>query len=264
MTDQPYQPQRAMSRADRDALIRVVKLRGKQAKDEADTREKVLLAQIEDQMSAEFSRRDELWAEAVAIAEDAARKANDLIVARCVDLGIPAAQAPRLRTGWLSRSPDFIDPKRRAELRRLAQARLTALTKTAKTTIDRHAGEAETALLLGGLESSEARELARSLPTAEALMPALTLDDLGVKGWQPPEDAAGQLLTPSTTADRKRRRILRAIEANPDATDRGIAEIAGCDHKTVAAYRRERGEFPTPAGEFPTTPAVESTPGGAP
>jgi hypothetical protein len=252
-----------MTKADRDQLIRLVKARARQAKAEAETREKVLLAELEDQITAEYSRRDELWAEAEAIAEEAAAKANDLIVAACADLGIPASQAPRLELGWRRRSSSLSDPSRRAELRKLAQTRLAALTRTAKTMIDGKALEAETALLVGGLETDEARELAAAMPTAEQLMPALGLDDLGVKGWQPPQDAAGRLLTPSTPADRKRRRILRAIETNPDASDRKIAEIADCDHKTVAAYRRERGELPASAGEFPTTLAVDSTPDGA-
>lgn len=59
-------------------------------------------------------------------------------------------------------------------------------------------------------------------------------------------------MTHITTANRRRRRILRAIDANPGASDRKIAEIAGVDHKTVAAHRRERWELPRPVGNFPT------------
>ena len=80
-------------------------------------------------------------------------------------------------------------------------------------------------------------------------MPALSLDDLGVKTWQPSKDAAAELLRPSTPADRKRTLVRRAIAANPHASDRKIAEIAGVDHKTVAAHRHR--EFSTPAGEIP-------------
>lgn len=251
-----------LTKADRDQLIRLVKARARQAKLETETREKILLAEVEDQLTAEFSKRDELWAEAVTIAEEAARKANDQIVARCADLGIPASQAPMLQTGWAARSRSFEDPKRRAELRKLAAAKLAALTKQAKTMIDARALDAETALLVGGLQSDEARQLVASMPSADQLIPALGLRDIGVEGWQPPEDAAGQLLTPMTTADRKRRRILRAIEANPGASDRRIAELAGCDHKTIAAYRRERGELTGSAGEFPT-PAPDTAGGAA-
>jgi hypothetical protein len=68
-------------------------------------------------------------------------------------------------------------------------------------------------LVLGGLQSGEARELFNALPTVEALMPALTLDDLGVTHWQPPDDIAAQLTTPTTTADLARRQERRAIES---------------------------------------------------
>ena len=212
----------------------------------------MLLAEVEDLMAAEFDAQDELWAEAVMIAEEAARKANDLIVARCADLGIPAKHAPSVGMGWRSRGAPFADKSRRAELRKLAQAKLTALTATAKTIIEGKLLDTETALIGGSLESADAVAFLAAMPAAEQLMPALSLDDLGVKHWQPPAGAADALLSPPTTADRKRRQILRAIEANPEASDRKLAELAGCDHKTIAAYRRNGGELPAAGGELPT------------
>ena len=47
--------------------------------------------------------------------------------------------------------------------------------------------DVETELIAGGLESIEARSFAEAMPTPETLMPALTLDDLGVKHWRPPD-----------------------------------------------------------------------------
>ena len=98
--------------------------------------------------------------------------------------------------------------------------------------------ETETQLLIGGLESSEARQFLAAMPTVEQLMPPLSLDDLGVTRWQPPEDAAAQLTTPMSATDRRRRQIRRAIQANHHASDREIAEIVGCADKTIASYRR--------------------------
>ena len=86
-------------------------------------------------------------------------------------------------------------------------------------------------------------------------MPSLSLDDLRVRHWQPPDGAASALLSPSTPADRKQRQILRAIESHPEASNRELAELAGCYHKTIAAYRNRAefpGELPAPGGEFPT------------
>jgi hypothetical protein len=140
---------------------------------------------------------------------------------------------------------------RRRELKELAATRLAALTKEAKTRIHAAALAAEEQLVLSGLQSGEAKTVFEALPSVEDLMPALQLEDLGVTRWQPPADAAAQLTTPLTTAERRHRIVARAIEANPGASDRAIAKLAGVDHKTVAAHRN-RGELPAAGGEFPT------------
>jgi hypothetical protein len=202
-------------------------------------------------MTAEFEAQDRLWANGVTIAAEAAAKANDAIREQCVAIGIPADKAPQLELSWSRRSSDYARPTRRAELRKLAETRLGALTKTAKVMIDQQALDFEEELIIGGLESDDARSRVDSMPTVAELMPPLSLDDLGVKHWQPPKTAAGELLAPSTPAQRRRKIIRQAIEANPGASDRAIAKIAGFDHKTVAAYR-SRGELPAVGGEFPT------------
>ena len=96
------------------------------------------------------------------------------------------------------------------------------------------------------------------MPTAEQLMPPLALADLGITTWTPPDSAAEELLTPATTADRKRVRVRHALKDNPGKSDRHIAQIAGVDHKTVASIRRAysatgpTGELPASDGESPT------------
>jgi hypothetical protein len=242
-----------VNRADRENLARLARMRARQAKTEAQQREKVLLAEVEDLLAAEFEAEDALWADAVTIAREAADKANELIVARCADLGIPPKHAPHLMLGWQPRGGGFIDPNRRAELRKLAQTRLAALTSTAKTIIDRKLLDTETALIAESLDTDDARVFLEAMPTAEELMPSLSLGDLGVEHYQPPDGAASDLLSPSTVTERKRRQIRRVIAAHPTASDREIAKLAGCDHKTVGAHRRNGGELPGPGGEFPTT-----------
>jgi hypothetical protein len=248
-----------VNKSERDDLIRLVRLRAKQARSDAETRAKILIAETEDLMAGQFEAEDALWASAVAIAEKAAALANERIAEQCALLGIPPHHAPGLELMWRSRSREFTSPGRRAEVRKLAQARLAALTSAAKSAIDNQALEAETALVAGSLESADARAVLDAMPTAEQLMPALSLDDLGVKTWQPPEGAVSALLTPSTPADRKRRKVLAAIEAHPGWSDRKIAEIAGADHETVAAYRRRAGET---AGELPGIGPGAGEPGG--
>jgi hypothetical protein len=249
--------ERPMSRRDRDDLIRIAKARAKQAKAEADQREKVLIAETENMISTEFEARDEMWDEAVAIAEDAAAKANDLIVARCADLGIPAKDAPSLELGWRRRNLAYEDRELRAESRKRAKVRLAALTTTAKTMIDKNVLDIEEALIVGNLESDKARELVQAMPSVEALMPALALDDIGVVGWQSPAGAAAELMRPTTAADVKRKRVRQAIAANPDASNREIARLSGVDHKTVGQLRTEAiestGEIPAVGGDIPNT-----------
>jgi hypothetical protein len=248
-----------VNKSERDDLIRLVRLRAKQARSDAETRAKLLIAEAEDLMVGQFEAEDALWAEAVAIAEKAAVQANELIAGQCALLGIPSHHAPGLELRWRLRSQEFTSQARRAELRKIAQTRLAALTAAAKSAIDNQALAAETALVAGSLESADARAVLDAMPTAEQLMPALNPDDLGVTTWQPPEGAAAALLTPSTPADRKRRKALAAIDAHPGWPDRKIAEIARADHKTVAAYHRRAGETPA---ELPGRDTGDAEPGG--
>ena len=194
-----------MSKDDRNALIRIVKARAKQSEREADSRAKILLSEIEDLMAAEYEARDALWDDSVAIAEEAKIKANEQIRARCAEFGVPARHAPQLNLSFQSRSLSFADRGRRAELKNPAEARLDALTTTAKAEIQRRALDVEEQLLVSGLETSEARMVIQAMPTVEQLMPSLSLDDLGVKRWQPPKGIAAQFVTPMSPADRIKR-----------------------------------------------------------
>jgi hypothetical protein len=240
-----------MTKSEREQLAKLARARARLAKSEAAEREKILLSEAEDLLTAEFSAQDEMWAETLKIGEEGDRRRNEWIRAQCAKIGIPPPGAPQRVTMWLSRGPEYGDPSRRGELRRLAASRLAALTATAKRMIDAQCLETETALVRSGLESADALAFLEAMPTAEQLMPSLSLDDLGVTHWQPPVGAAAALLAPSTPADRKRKIVRQAIEANPGASDRKIAEIAGVDHKTVSKYRAAAGELPAGAGEIP-------------
>ena len=242
-----------MTKADRDALIKIARARAKQAEREADARSNVLYAEVVNQITAEYEAHDALWADAVSIAEEATAKANADIQAQCAALGIPSQDAPQIQIGWMSRSMNYSDRNRRSELYKLAEARLAALNKTAKTAIQSTALDIEEHLVLGGLESSHAREFMASMPTVEQLMPALSLEDLGVVRWQPPEGAAAQLTTPLSASARRHRLIRRVIVADPNMGDHEVAEMVGdCDHETVAAARRES------AGELPASTDFKS------
>lgn len=117
-----------MTKVERDRLIKLARVRAKQAEREAEARQATLLAEVQDQLTAEFDAHDKLWSDAVTVAEKALDKANAQIRLKCAELGIPAGEAPQLMMGWRSRSPSYTDRERRAELRKLAETRLYALT----------------------------------------------------------------------------------------------------------------------------------------
>jgi hypothetical protein len=79
-----------LNKADRDALIRVVKDRAKLAEKDVAARARVLLAEVLDLMAAEFAANDALWSDQLLLAEEGVRQLNAQIRQRCSEVGIPA------------------------------------------------------------------------------------------------------------------------------------------------------------------------------
>lgn len=61
-------------------------------------------------------------------------------------------------------------------MRRVAQREIDVIEKSAKTAIERKSVETQEKIMIGGLTSEDARLFLESMPTAEALMPVLTID----------------------------------------------------------------------------------------
>jgi hypothetical protein len=66
--------------------------------------------------------------------------------------------------------------ERRVELRRVAVTRIVAIEKEARATIEEMAAEVQTELITNGM-SEVARALLAQMPTAERLMPSLTVSE---------------------------------------------------------------------------------------
>ena len=269
MNEQPMTP------GDRRRLESLARKRAKVATSMIGERVKVLRAEVEDQLSAEHKFDDELWADVNRQAQREVAKADAHIAEVCRKLGIPENLRPSISVGWHQRGENML-ASRRAELRKLAQARIDAAAQSAKVAIEANLLGVETELIRGGLESTEAIAYVDSMPTVEQLLPTIQVAELGpgkppktygrgdldedtyvgrYGGWQPPQDAAGSLLTPSTatTRDAKRQAIAAALAANPDGSDREVARLTGVDHKTVGKLRGQGGEIPSPTEELPTT-----------
>lgn len=258
-----------MTRADRDNLARLARSRGKLAKSGIAARCAALRSDVEEQLSARYEFTDERWSAITADARNALAQADAQVAAACRASGIPENLRPALSMSWSGRGENALSA-RRAELRKLAGARIDEMARAAELRIAESVLNVETQLVRAGLDTAAAAEFLTAMPTPDQLLPQIDVAELSPGGaeprdrwrsWEPPAGAAAALLRTGRQA--RRAAIADAIAATPAASDREIGRIAGADHKTVAAVR---GETPHAGGEFPTdspdSPAADA-PGGA-
>jgi hypothetical protein len=255
--DAPAQP---MTKADRANLERLARKRARVTKTKVGERVKVLRFEVEDQLSATYTFDDAVWVDLTRHAQAEVAKTDAALAKRCRELGIPENLRPRLTLGWYERGESG-SAKRRVELRKLAYAHIDAAAESAKVVIEENLLDVETELIRDGLESAEAVAYLDSMPTPEQLMPQVNVGELESGqpkgrsgGWEPPLEAAGELLTPSSATSReaKRQAIAAALAANPERSDREIGRLVDVDHKTVGKWRGEGGEIPSESGEIPS------------
>ena len=164
-----------MTRAERDDLAKLVRRREKLAKTDADRVAAERLAGLEREFAEIYRVGDEeVWREAQAAAEEAVAEANARVAQRCRELGIREAFAPSIGVHWYSRGENA-SKDRVAELRKVAKTRIDADAKRAKFEIERASVDVQTQLVAGSLRTAEARAFLEAMPTAEALMPSLTV-----------------------------------------------------------------------------------------
>jgi hypothetical protein len=182
-----------LTRREREDLAALARKREKVAKSDASQRTAELLAKFEEELATEFRADDEHWRDVTAAAEAAVAAARKELAARLDALGVPERFRPALWLHWSSRGENS-SKERRAELRKVAATRLAAMEKDARLAIERASLEVQTTLLAGGLDTAAARAFLEAMPTAEALMPPLRLDDvrrfLPGASWTPPALAA--------------------------------------------------------------------------
>lgn len=166
-----------MTKGERNELAKVARLRARVAGANVAQRQAELLAEIEEQLSAEYRFDDAAWADVTTEANRAIAEADAAVSQRCRDLGIPDRFRPSLTIGWYSRGENAA-AARRTELRALAKARVEADAKAAKLVIANREADVLTEIIAGGLETDAARRFLDSIPTAHELMPAFTLAEL--------------------------------------------------------------------------------------
>lgn len=175
MDDQ--KPQERMTAAERSELAKLARLRAKVAKNDVEARIAVCLANFEAQVAAVYSEHDKHWAELTEEAEAAVKRFDVELAQRCRELGIPERFRPRLELGWYGRGENGCQ-KRRAELRLVAESRLDAQARRAKVEIERAEADIIGKIVEASVTSAKAKALLENMPSAQHLMPELSLGDV--------------------------------------------------------------------------------------
>lgn len=166
-----------MTAKERVELAKLLRSNERVAKTAAKERSAHIRAEIEAKLSDSFSAEDALWAEVSRAAQIEIAKADAIIAERCHEIGVPEEFRPHLDLSWRGRGVNA-NPSRRAELRKLANARVDALERSALSAIERTSVEAQTKLLSGALTSDAAQAFLQAMPSVDALLPPLTVEQL--------------------------------------------------------------------------------------
>lgn len=166
-----------MTKAERADLGRVVRKQAKVARNDIEARRAARLAAFEEELATEHAFDAEAWRH---VTEEAARLVKVLdgeLADICEARGIRPEFRPSLVLGYYERGENA-DRKRRAELRKVAERRSDADARAAKLEVDRWEAKAETELVALGLGTDEARRFLETIPTAEELLPRLTVAEV--------------------------------------------------------------------------------------
>ncbi len=165
--------QETMTKGERESLLRLIKQRERVQKGGIEQRAAELLADFEVQISTLYKwDQEEVWAAAVECVTQEVDAANERILKRAKELGIPEQFAPRITYQWNRRYENAIDD-RRNELRRTAKARIEAIAQGARVKVETTSVEAQTRVMTAGLTSEAAVGFLESLPSIDNMMPTV-------------------------------------------------------------------------------------------
>src|SRR5262245_2739450 len=159
-----------MTKGEREDLQRLVRQREKVMKSAARARSSELLADFENQISAQYRfDDDEIWAAAEKAAKAEVAKAQERVAIRCQEMGIPKQFAPSLNLYWSHRGYENSVKRRRDELRVAAKAQIASLEQQAFVQIEQASVQAQTQIAVAGLTSAAAQAFLAKLLTIESL-----------------------------------------------------------------------------------------------
>lgn len=166
-----------MSEAERKRLGEQVRREERVAKTSLKQRSARLKADMEQQLAARFRQDDERWRAITTEAKKMVEDSDAKMAAICREMGVREEFRPSLSLGWYGRGENA-SKERRAELRRVGEKLIDEQEAAGKVAVERRSVEIQRELLAGGLQSEDARAFLMSMPTAEQLLPPLSLAEL--------------------------------------------------------------------------------------
>jgi hypothetical protein len=166
-----------MTKIERLELGKVARMNAAVAKHDLEARGQKQLADVEVQLARIYKANHEAFAHLTQKAKAYVDKANADLAAICRKMKVPATFAPKLDLEWYGRGENA-DKARRAELRKAAEAQVTAAVASGKVEIDRQTAVICTNLCADGLTTEKARGFLALMPSAEKLLPQLSLPQL--------------------------------------------------------------------------------------
>jgi len=153
-----------MTKADRESLLKLARLRERVSKSGLIEVGKQLLADLEQQFDTTYPfNRDEVWTEAVREAKELVKEAQKRVIERNRTLGIPARFAPKIEVSWYDAGEQAFD-KRVVELRRIGKTQIDAMIAAAKRKIEEASLAIQTRIMASAL-SDEAKAFLEEMPT---------------------------------------------------------------------------------------------------
>jgi hypothetical protein len=177
MTEEP----RKLNRHESHDLSMIIKDRSKVLRAHAEEQAAACMADFERQLATSYAfDQDEVWKKATLEAQRVVQESQALIAKRCKQLGIPPTFAPSISASWQGRGENML-ASRRAELRRVAQSSIAAMTKAAITKIEKQALDLRAQVVGMGLLSPDAKMFLESLAPVEESMRALDFGEIEKK-----------------------------------------------------------------------------------
>ena len=171
----------ALSRSETHDLSMIIKDRTKVLRAHAEEQAAACIADFEKKLAAVYEfDQDEVWKAATEEARKVVAECQEKIAKRCQKLGIPRTFAPEIGMSWLGRGENAL-ASRRAELRRVAQSSIAAMTKAAITKIEKQSLELRTQVVAMGLLSDGAKVFLDSLAPVEEAMHSLDFAEIEQK-----------------------------------------------------------------------------------